>query len=479
MAENVNMEDIVRLELDYRNVESVEVVEEVKKDGKSEDACEEELIKSGEASDPFAENVELQEKETAEKIEEVEKLEDVIEEELVKTGTVSDQLVEDIELQQREETGDVEKAEDLNENGGSQDVIAEELVKTGEVSEHLVEDIELQETEETREQIEDVKENGESKDVIEEELMETGEVSDQMVGNIELLGQETAGEIEFFQGDQASLLSEGDHQEASSHTTDSSEKERMVPKEAGEEIHKETISMESAVTMLERWTKSFTLNIEEVKPLKGLNQNMGTEILLRVVFGFLTCAAIVASLVLGSNIRRKGIASKQSSLVDKHSTKPFMKEKPSSVLPAERVEHKKPLTSSVDKDTRETYQSRTPSVELLGEFEVRGISSSLKTCAIKSRRKDEVSSYSDFLEKGLGNKAYSASVQDQQDSSEFSTVNSNLSERLTAKKKILGKEFGNNDMMMAGTKGEGRNNEVITPLRRSTRIRNRSDVASP
>ncbi|XWS16279.1 hypothetical protein CRYUN_Cryun34aG0071600 [Craigia yunnanensis] len=497
MAENVNMGEIVSLELEDRNVESLEMVEEVIKDGKSEEAREE-LIKIEEASDQFDEDVELQEDETVEKIEEAKKAEDVkengetedvIEDELVKVGKVSEQ---------REENG--EQIEDVKENGESQDVIEDELVKTGEVSIQLFEEIELQEREESGEQIEDVKENGESQEVIEEELVKTGEVSDQMVGDIELRGQETAGEIELLQGDQACQLSEGtDHQEAASHTTESSEIEKVVSKEAGEEIHNEArdndmvqgkiiqfrnaISMASAVTILERWGKYVPLNFEEVNPLKELNQRIGTEILLKVMFGFLTCAAIVASLVLGSNIRRKGIASKHSSvlMVDMHSTKPVVKEKPSSVLPAEREEHKMhvnsflntmPLISSADKDIKETYQSRAPSVELLGEFEVGGISSSLKSCAIKNR----VSSYSDFLEKGLGVKAYSATVQDQQYFSEFSTVNSSSSERLTAKKKLLRKEFGNNDM--AGVDGEGRNNMATTPLRRSARIHNRA-IASP
>ncbi|XP_022723767.1 uncharacterized protein LOC111280587 [Durio zibethinus] len=467
VTENVNMGEIVSLELEDRNVESVEMVE-VKTVGESEDVCEEELIKSGETYEQFAEDVELQEKETVEKIEEV------------------------------------EKADSVKENGESQDVIESELMKRGNVSNQLVVDIELHERKETGEQIEDIKENGESRDIIEEELVETGKVYDQMVWDIELLGQ-AAGETEFLEGDQASLLSEGtDHQEAASHTTDSSEKERVVPKKADEEIHNETrendmvqgkiilfgnaISMASAVTMLERWGKSVILNFKEVNPLKGINQHLGTEILLKVMFGFLTCTAIVTSLVLGSNIRRNRIASKRSCLVDKHSTKPVEQEKPNLVIPAEKEEHKThvnsflntmPLISSVDKDIKETYQSRAPSVGLLGELEVGGIGSSLKSCAIKSRMKDEVSSYSDFLEKGLGSNAYSAPAREKHDLLEFSTVNSNSSERLTAKKKLLRKEFRNNDM--AGADGEGRNNLVTaTPLRRSARIRNRADVvASP
>ncbi|XVF86716.1 hypothetical protein PTKIN_Ptkin18bG0064200 [Pterospermum kingtungense] len=471
---NVNMGEIVSLELEDRNVESIEMVEEVKRD--DEYAREEAVFKSGEASDQFVEDVDLQEKETVEKIKEV------------------------------------EEAEGAKENGEeSQDEIEEELAKTGEVSEQLVEDIELQEIEESGEQIVDVKENGEGQEVIEEELVKKGKVSDQIVGVIELLGQETAGEIDFLQGDQTCLLAEGsdDQQEVASHTTDSSEINKVVSEESGEEIFNEAtdnymiqgeiigsghaISMASAVSVVERWGKYVTLSFNELKglnqhlgteilvkyvtlsfnELKGLNQHLGTEILVKALFGVFTCAAIVASLVLGSNIRRKGVASKHSSQVDKHSTKPVVKEKPSLVLPDEREEHKMhvnsflntmPLIGSTSKDMEETYQSRAPSVELLGEFEVAGIS---RSCAIQNGLKDRVSSYSDVLDNDLGIKAYSTPVQHQHDFSDLSTVNSSSSEGLTtAKKKLLKKEFGNNDMV------------TTTPLRRSARLRNYS-VASP
>ncbi|XVE52012.1 hypothetical protein DITRI_Ditri02bG0086300 [Diplodiscus trichospermus] len=482
MAENINTGEIVSVGLEDRNVEFEEIVEEVKKDEKSEAACGEEFIESVQASDQFAEDVGVQEKETVEKIE-VEKAEDVkengvtedaIEDELMKTGKVSDQLVEGIQLQEIEECGeyieDVEKVEDVKENGESLYVIEEELVESVEVSDQLVEDIVLQEREESVEQIEDVKETGESQDFIEEELVKRGEVSDQTVGGIELLKQETTGEIAFLQGDQAC---EEIHEEAGYNDLVQGKIIRFG----------NAINMASAVTILKRWGKYVTLNFEEMNPLKEINQLMGTEILVK---GFLICAAIVASLVLGSNMRRKGIASKHSSLVDKHSTQPVVKEKPSLVVPAEGEEHKMhvnsilntmPLISSADKDIKETYQSRAPSAELLGEFEVGGIGSSLKSCAVKSGMIDEVSSYSYFQEKGLRIKAYSVPVQDQKDSSEISILNSGSSKRLTAEKKPLSQELGNNDM--AGVDGEGRDNMVTTPLRRSARIRNRAVAASP
>ncbi|XP_039033907.1 uncharacterized protein LOC120169919 [Hibiscus syriacus] len=188
---------------------------------------------------------------------------------------------------------------------------------------------------------------------------------------------------------------------------------------------------------------------------------------LKLVFGVLAFAAIVASFVLGSNISRKGMESNQSSLVDKLSAEPVVKEKPSLPLPVERDEPKRLVISNTLPLTL-AVESPAPSVELLAEFEISGITRSLKSSAIKSRMKDGVSSYSHFSGKDLTSK-------DQQGSSEFSAVNSNSSERSTptTKKKNLGKELGSNDMVF------GRNDEVITPLRRSARIRNRADVVPP
>ncbi|GMI77974.1 hypothetical protein HRI_001466700 [Hibiscus trionum] len=357
--------------------------------------------------------------------------------------------------------------EEMTENANSGHLVSLELENTIVESEEFAENIELQEIEETEiKEIEDesVKIELQEMEETEEQIEETGVVvEEELLGGvleIEQQGQQTAEEIEFLQVDhQASLLSE------------SSEEIR----EADEDIHKETSDtnmvqvlimqirngMGSAVSVLEKWGKPIALNFQE--PLNWLNQHMGTEMFLKVMFGFSTCAAIVASFVFGFSIRRKGIASKPSSSVDKHSTEPVAKEKPSLPLPAEIDETKKlAIPNTMSLVTASAVGSRAPSVELLAEFNIGGISRSVKSSAINSRMKDQVSSYSYFSEKDLGSK------KDQEVSSELSAVNSNSSERSTstAKKKRLGKELGSN-------------NDAITPVRRSARIRNRADVVSP
>ncbi|MBA0871329.1 hypothetical protein Goshw_024332 [Gossypium schwendimanii] len=386
---------------------------------------------------------------------------EVIEEEMTENASMGHIINVSLELEDR-----IVEAEEMVEEENRK-ACEEELIMMEEASEELAENIELQEIEQTGEQIEDVKEDGETHDVILEELVETGEVFDEMVRDIEQQGQQTAEVVVFLQGDhQASLLSEG---------TDSSEEIRVVPKETSDTdmVQSQIMRFRNAVSVLEKWSESLALNLQEVNPLKGLNQRMGTEVFLKVAFGVLTISAIVASFALGSNIRRKGTAaSKQSSLVDKQSTQPAVKEKPSLPLPVEREETKELAIPNTMPLITSAVESGAPSVELLAEFEVGVISRSLKSSAISSRMNDEVSSsHSYSSEKDLGNKDH------QQGFSEMSSVNSTSSERSTAKKKHLGKELGSNDS--AGAKGEGRNKEVTTPLRRSARIRNRADIVSP
>ncbi|TYJ13753.1 hypothetical protein E1A91_A10G071300v1 [Gossypium mustelinum] len=386
---------------------------------------------------------------------------EAIEEEMTENASMGHIVNVGLELKDR-----IVEAEELVEEENKK-ACEEELIMMEEASEELAENIELQEIDETGEKIEDVKEDGETHDVIEEELVETGEVFDEMARDIEQQGQQTAEEVGFLQGDhQASLLSEG---------TDSSEEIREVPKETSDTdiVQTQVMRFRNAVSKLEKWSESLALNLQEVNPLKGLNQRMGTEVFLKVAFGVLTISAIVASFALGSNIRRKGTAaSKQSSLVDKQSTQPAVKEKPSLPLPVEREEPKELAIPNTMPLITSAVESGAPSVELLAEFEVGAISRSLKSSAISSRMNEEMSSsHSYSSEKELGNKDH------QQCFSEMSAVNSTSSERSTAKKKHLGKELGSIDS--AGAKGEGRNKEVTTPLRRSARIQNRADIVSP
>ncbi|KAL4290864.1 hypothetical protein GQ457_14G006460 [Hibiscus cannabinus] len=377
------------------------------------------------------------------------------------TQTMADEVIEE-EMTENANLGHVVSLELEDTIVESEEMVEEDLIMVGEASEEFAENIELQETEEIEiknevEKTGDVQEDGEGEiedESVKIELQEMEETQDDL--EIEQQGQQTAEEIESLQVDhQASLLSEG---------TETSEEKMEVQSEMVQVLImqiRKGISLESAVSMLEKWGKSVALNFQEVDldPLKRLHQHMGTEMFL--MFGFLACAAIVASFVFGFNNRRKGIASKPSSPVDKHdSTEPVAKEKPSLPLPAERNEPKKlAVPNTMPLITASAVGSRAPSVELLAEFDVGGINRSVKSSAMNSRMKDQVRSYSYFSENDL------VGSKDQQ---ELSAANSNSSERSTstAKKKPLGKELGSN-------------NDVITPVRRSARIRNRADVVSP
>ncbi|XP_039025950.1 uncharacterized protein LOC120159427 [Hibiscus syriacus] len=382
----------------------------------------------------------------------------------------------------------------------SEEMVEEELIMKGEASEEFAENIELQEIEENEinnvEKIEDELEEFELQEMGEtgEKIEETQDVvEEKLVGDLEIeqQGQQTTEEIEFLQDDQqASLFSEG---------TESSEEIREVPREEDENLHMVQVLI-MQISMLQKWGRSISLNFQEVDPLKGLNHHMGTEMFLKVTFGFLTCAAIVASFVFGFNIRRKGIAPKlSSSPVDKHSTEPVEEDKkPSLPLPAERDDPIKfAVSNTMPLITTFAVGSRAPSVELMAEFDFCEISRSVKSSAINSRMKDQVGSYSYFSEKDLGSK-------DRQGYSDFPVENSNSSERSnsTSAAKRKGKELvGSNEVITpvrrsavnsnssdrsvsttaAKRKGKelGSNNEVITPVRRSARIRNRADIVSP
>ncbi|XP_038713060.1 uncharacterized protein LOC120006995 [Tripterygium wilfordii] len=116
-----------------------------------------------------------------------------------------------------------------------------------------------------------------------------------------------------------------------------------------------------------------------------------------------------------------------------------------------------------------SYQTRAPSIELLSEFEVGSISSSLRSGGMKSRMFDsEVSSHYFSQEKELGSTSDSVPIPVQP---ELSSMSSPSFGSYTAEKKIIKKQ-----------KLEGGDYEhkivMTTPVRRSTRIRNRA-VTSP
>ncbi|XAR67669.1 hypothetical protein NMG60_11002517 [Bertholletia excelsa] len=193
----------------------------------------------------------------------------------------------------------------------------------------------------------------------------------------------------------------------------------------------------------------------------------------------------VASTVLGFHLVGKQTSGRQSLGEEKLLSETVLAEKISSegTLPpnVEEEEHEKsePFANSSptlvqlnEEASKEFSQTRPPMVELIGEFVVGEVSSSLKSCSTKSKKLEEIeiSKISYFEEKmGLRSNAHEASDRVQPCASEFSTSVSPSYGSFTDEKKISKKE-GRKD-------GEVRT-EITTPVRRSGRIRNRT-VTSP
>ncbi|PRQ51120.1 hypothetical protein RchiOBHm_Chr2g0140811 [Rosa chinensis] len=140
----------------------------------------------------------------------------------------------------------------------------------------------------------------------------------------------------------------------------------------------------------------------------------------------------------------------------------------------------------------EAYHSKAPRIELLGEFVVGEVSSSLRSGGLKNKmREGEESNYAVSSEKKSRSKAHSVSIQQQPSVSEFSYMGSLSHGSYTSEKKIkpTESEFSSMDTSHGSYTSEkivkmkegGKNGEVkviATPLRRSSRIRSKT-VMSP
>ncbi|KAL6285582.1 hypothetical protein ACE6H2_009972 [Prunus campanulata] len=170
-------------------------------------------------------------------------------------------------------------------------------------------------------------------------------------------------------------------------------------------------------------------------------------------------------------IEQKKINEKVSSLPLKPYSEPVIAEKYTPVLPNRvedsSIEHvyssfrRMSLSSnhSTEAASEENYHSQAPTVELLGEFVVGEVSRKITEI--------EESNYSVSSKKKLGSKVQSVSFQGHPIASEFSSMDSPSYGSYITPQKIMKKK-----------EGGGKDEEVATPLRRSSRIRNRT-VMSP
>ncbi|XP_041002046.1 uncharacterized protein LOC121247702 isoform X2 [Juglans microcarpa x Juglans regia] len=331
--------------------------------------------------------------------------------------------------------------------------------------------------------------------------------------NSELQNGETIQNLEAFQDCQAPYTFDvKDHQIIESDITNILIEENDILTEPAEEVHNEP--EEDEEVNLDGMGKDKDLEIlnlgAEGNLEEALLKHFGTELLLlRAVIGISVFSMILASLVLGFHFKHKKTSGKNSSLIAKRCSeslrveqektvgkysslirkpsseslrigqiktikkglvKPFVEsvaaEKHCSVLPNGEGVHTECADSFVihssfhpmEESSKDDYESRAPTIELLGEFVVGEISSSLRSCDTKNRR----------IGSEEGN--YSVSLQSQPTFPEFSSMDSHSCARYTTEKKVVKREEGGKD-------GEAK---VITttPVRRSSRIRNRS-LTSP
>lgn len=317
--------------------------------------------------------------------------------------------------------------------------------------------------------------------------MFTSEISDQIDENSELQYAGTIEKFEAFQDYQAPSMSDGvDLHIMESDISNVLEEENDVWVKEAEEVNNEKAGEEEMVErrmeeMENGDTEIEILNFEVEEELEGLKKQLETDSLLKLVIGVSVFSMIVAFLVLVFHFKRKKALRKDSSLIVKPCSEALIVEKEKKVSPLIPIEKSKttrkdsfivkPCTESVMGDkcsselpnreevhtervdsfrghpsfhpmeevSKRDYESRAPSVELLGEFEVGEVSSSLRSGGVKNRRMEieESSKYSVSTEKKSGSKAHPIPVQSQSTFSEFSTGESPSYGRFTSERKIV------------------------------------------
>lgn len=330
-------------------------------------------------------------------------------------------------------------------------------------------------------QVEDIEAN------CDHQRMFTSEISDQIDENSELQYAGTIEKFEAFQDYQAPSMSDGvDLHIMESDISNVLEEENDVWVKEAEEVNNEKAGEEEMVErrmeeMENGDTEIEILNFEVEEELEGLKKQLETDSLLKLVIGVSVFSMIVAFLVLVFHFKRKKALRKDSSLIVKPCSEALIVEKEkkdSTLIPIEKSKTTrkdsfivKPCTESVMGDkcsselpnreevhtervdsfrghpsfhpmeevSKRDYESRAPSVELLGEFEVGEVSSSLRSGGVKNRRMEieESSKYSVSTEKKSGSKAHPIPVQSQSTFSEFSTGESPSYGRFTSERKIV------------------------------------------
>ncbi|XP_057977442.1 uncharacterized protein LOC131164343 [Malania oleifera] len=369
-------------------------------------------------------------------------------------------LAEAVELQEGEHEGvcnhEREKPEEVSDQMAEEEDHELEGIETG----GLVEAVELQE--------------GEHEDVSNHEREKPEEVSaDQMAGeeDHELEGTETEAKSDSLLDHLSSNSEWVDHHHETISYYGSNSNDEVEPFDAISDEGAGKVADDEVDLAVEMDNDNADFNPET----RGVMEHVGAaESFTKTVFGISTVSATVLSVALGLYFRHRKTSGKVfSSPIVEPSTETLVAAKSRLVVPIERelnsnkdalVNHSS-LVHSMEDAPEESYQSRAPTVELLGEFvigEEFAISSSLRSCDMKKKVEAEESILSVSQEKSSRSKARLVPVHTQKSPSGFSSMDSYGS--LTPQKERVKKEESR----------DGESPVVATPVRRSSRLRNRA-----
>ncbi|KAB2612904.1 hypothetical protein D8674_035220 [Pyrus ussuriensis x Pyrus communis] len=372
---------------------------------------------------------------------------------------------------------------------GEETQIGEEIEDEAKVEDENMGDIEL--ADEMREVVDlqaeeiEVEKEGGIDDlgevVVVRQLEDIEEISGDIVENSELQG---AGPF---------LFDDFDHQNLVSDVSNAFEGEVAAEQSDGIVEKKMDGAEESSTNMAAEPVMQETLDnndtsFYEISDLKAernwreeLISFMKSKIFYTAATGVFIFSVIVASLVSVFRFNRRNATKKDSHTIASPSStplklysEPVIAERYNSVFPSRWDDSSFRRMSLYSKHSTgavsgEYFHSQAPTVELLSELVVGGeVSSSLRSSDMKNKMTESEENNYSVSSKKLGSKARSVSIRAQPTESEFSSISmdSHSYGSFITPQKVMKKKEG------------GKDGEVTTPLRRSSRLRNRT-VTSP
>lgn len=307
------------------------------------------------------------------------------------------------------------------------------------------------------------------------------EISDQMADSSELKDAETPENESFQHYQTTSISDEIDHHNLVSDASSAFEEEGKVAVEKIDEMVESKMegleyssNMTAEPVMSEIMDDDNTGLDGEILD-SGAEQNWRDELLNHMtcktfytaVVGVSIVSVIAASLALVFHFMQKKAINKDSSVIANTGSMKTLIIEQKKMIRKESVKYNSALADreedgSIEQDVyssfrrmslssnskhsteagSEEYHSKAPTIELLGEFVVGEVSSSLRSCGLKNKmREGEEINYAVSSEKKLRSKVHSVSIQQQPSVSEFSYMGSFSHGSYTSEKKIKVSHF--------------------------------------